>query len=398
MDFTKLSSLIDNMYELYGVPNCDCSVYYKHTEVFRRRAGFVDLERTKPASEDDLYFLYSASKMTLAVAAMQLVEKGLIALSDPVSKYLPEFASMQVKDGDKLVPCQKQATIEDLLSMRGGLTYDNLTPGLRPDIEEMAKNNPNFTTQEYIHQFLTAPLEFEPGTRFLYSMCLDVVGAIIEIVTGQRYSDYVKEHIAKPLGMKDFEMHVRPEDAGRMVQQYSYDIFSQNSIHTPEFVPLDKLSNIATYGPNYDGAGGSIISRVSDYVLLADALANDGVGANGARILTRESIDNMRTNRLTNEIMFKDHAKMQNFGYGYGLGVRTLVNPKAAKSPVGEFGWDGLGGAFFLSDVDNRIAIFFLMSVTGMVHLKAAVHNKLRDFTYEALAEELKQDAADSEK
>ena len=391
MNFEKLEYLIDHLKEFYGIPNCDCSVYYKHQEVFRRRAGFVDLEQTKPASDDDLYFLYSASKVTLAVASMQLVEKGLISLDDPVSKYLPEFASMMVKDGDKLVPCEKEATIDDLLSMRAGLDYANTIPGARPDMEEMVKNNPNASTREFIRQWLTVPLEFQPGTRFLYSMCLDVMGAVIEVVTGQTYSDYVKENIAKPLGMKDFELHVLPEHEDRMVQQYMYNVFAQNSIHSPEFTPMDKLYNLAVFGPNYDCAGGGVVTRVSDYVLLADALANDGVGANGVRILTRESIDNMRTNRLTTDIQFADHAKMQNFGYGYGLGVRTLVNPNAAKSPVGEFGWDGLGGAFFLSDVENNIAIFFLMSVPGMVYLKPAVHNKLRDFTYEALENEIKE-------
>ena len=390
MNFMKLEQMIDNMQELYGIPNCDCSVYYKHEEVFRRRAGFVDLEQKKAASDDDLYFLYSASKVALAVASMQLVERGLIALTDPVSKYLPEFAGMQVRDGDHFVPCRREATIEDLLSMRGGLNYDCLTPGKRPDLERLVKGNPNSTTQEYIHQLLKEPLDFEPGTRFQYSMCLDVMGAVIEIVTGQRYSDYVRENIGKPLGMKNLYMHDPDSMKDRMVQQYVYDPMAQNSIFMREFVPLDPLSNIAIFGPNYDSAGGGVITRVSDYVLLADALANDGVGANGVRILTRASIDNMRTNRLTTKVMFADHAKMQNFGYGYGLGVRTLVNQKAAKSPVGEFGWDGLGGAFFLSDVENHIALFFLMSVTGMVHVKPAVHNKLRDFTYEALEEELR--------
>lgn len=257
-------------------------------------------------------------------------------------------------------------------------------------MEDMMEKHPQASTLEFIRQWLTVPLDFQPGSRFQYSMCLDVMGAVIEIVTGQSYSSYVKENVAAPLGMKDFELHVLPENKDRMVQQYTYNVFSQNSIHSPEFAPLDKLSNIAVFGPNYDCAGGGVVSRVSDYVLLADALANDGVGANGARILTKVSIDNMRTNRLTTPVMFADHAKMQNFGYGYGLGVRTLVNPHAAKSPVGEFGWDGLGGAFFLSDPVNHIALFFLMSVTAMVHVKAAVHNKLRDYTYEALESELK--------
>lgn len=387
MNFSKLTNLIDNISDIYGIPNCDCSVYYKHREVFRRRAGFTDSDRTKPASEDDLYWIYSASKVALATAAMQLAERGLISLNDPVEKYLPEFSSMMVKTPEGLVPCKRKATIEDLLSMRAGLNYD-LT---RADMLELVKNNPAAGLRDIVRQYLKAPLFFEPGTRFLYSMCLDVMGAIIEEVTGKSYGQYIKDNIAAPLGMKTLEYTIQPGMEERMVMQYHYNPTSQDSIDELEFVPIDKLSNVALFGSSgFECPGGGVITRVSDYVLLADALANDGVGANGAKILSRESIDNMRTNRLTTDILFADHAKMQNFGYGYGLAVRTLVNPKAALSPVGEFGWDGLGGAFLLSDVENNIAIFFLMSVTGMLHIKPAVHNKIRDFTYEALSEELK--------
>lgn len=392
MNFGKVDQLVENIVHNYGIPCCDLSIYYKHQEVFRRREGFVNLEGTKPAGEDDLYFLCSCSKMALTTAAMQLVEKGLISLSDPVSKYLPEFGEMKVQQGDKLVPCEREATIEDLLSMRAGLNYKNLAPGERPDMEEMARKQPEAGTREFIRQFLKTPLEFQPGTRFLYSMCHDVMGAVIEVVTGMRYRDYIAENITKPLGMKTLEYHLRPEDRERVVQHYTCNINAQNQIHSPLLFPMNKdvVATMGTFGPNYDSAGGGVISTVSDYVLLADALANGGVGANGARILSRASIDDMRTNRLTTQQMFDDHAlRMQDYGYGYGLGGRTLMDPRAAKSPVGEYGWDGWAGAYFLADVENNVAIFFAMSVGMMLNVKALVHNKLRDYTYEALADEL---------
>lgn len=389
MNFAKLENLIDSLYEIYGVPNCDCSVYFRHQEVFRRRNGFTDLAMTKPVADNDLYFLYSATKVSLAVSVMQLIEQKKLSLDDPVSRFLPEIKDIKVKENGKLVPCNREATIEDMLSMRSGLTYDCITPGLRPDLEEYTKEHPDVSTRDYIRMLLKEPLAFQPGTRFCYGMSLDLLGAVVEIVSGEKYSDYVKNHIANPLGMKELYMHVPEDRKERMVQQYMYNVFSQNDIADLEFVPMDRFSNVTIFGPDYDSAGGGMITTVSDYVLLADALANDGIGANGAQILTRESIDEMRKNRLTTKTLWKDHAKMQNYGYGYGLGVRTMVNPRLSESPVGEFGWDGLGGAFFLSDPENRIALFFLMSVPGMIHVKAAIHNKLRDYTYEALREEI---------
>lgn len=391
MNFEKLAVLIDQTEDLFGIPNCDCSVYFHHEEVFRRQHGYVDLEKTKPASEDDLYFLYSASKVSLVVAAMQLVERGILSLSDPVSKYLPEFGRMGIRVNGQIVPCEREATIEDLLSMRAGLDYSNMIPGRRPDIEALVAEKPDISTQELIRAYIRTPLLFQPGSRFLYSMCHDVCAAVIEIATGRRYADYVKEEIASPLGMKEFALHKEEVDTDRLVQQYQYDPACNYSLDHLQYVPVEKDSNPAVFGPGYDCGGAGIITRVSDYVLLADALANDGVGANGQRILTRESIDDMRTNRLTTDVLYRDHRKMWNYGYGYGLGVRTLVNPALSKSPVGEFGWDGMGGAFFLSDVENNVAIFFLMSIRGIDDIKAAVHNKLRDFTYEALEEELRR-------
>lgn len=384
MNFSKLAEFIDTISENCRIPSCDCSVYYQHREVFRRRSGFVDLEKTKPTSGSDLYFLYSASKVCLAVAAMQLVEKGLLSLHDPVGMYLPEFHSIPVWHGSKSFSCKKQATIEHLLAMQAGLDYQFT----RPDIMELARRKPNASTQEFIHQYLTELLQFEPGERFLYSMCHDVLGAVIEIVTNMRYSDYVKKNIAQPLGMNDLEFRVLSKNRERMVQQYTwkagedpYDIWGA------DIVPLDKMDCFTVFGPEYDSAGGGAVCSVSDYVLLADALANWGVGANGVRILSPESICQMRKDRLCNvAYTYEEYPQARDYGYGYGLGVRTLVNNRNSRSPIGEFGWDGAAGAYFLSDVDNQIAIFSATSVCDMYPLARVFHTKcIRDLTYEAI-------------
>ena len=378
MDFSKLALLIDHFEDIYGIPNCDISIYREHREIFRRSSGFTDPERTKASSDHDLYFLYSCSKVSLTVMILQLVEQGRLRLSDPVCRYLPEFAELKVKTEEGLVPCVHQATIEDLLAMQGGLDYDIE----RQDIRELMERNPDASTRDVIRQWLTRPLVFEPGTRFLYSMGHDVLGAVIEVVTGKRLGLYIREAIADPLGMKDLDYGVREEKKERMVMQYEYDMTANGNPGKTEIVPTDRYSNKYIFGRNYDCAGAGLVTRVSDYVLLADALANDGVGANGVRILTRESIDLMRRSRLDTSKKKHDYRKAMDFGYEYGLGVRTLIAPETSLSPVGEFGWDGYAGAFLLADVDNRLSMFFAMSVGGMMPVKQ-IHHKLRDLMYE---------------
>jgi CubicO group peptidase (beta-lactamase class C family) len=212
-------------------------------------------------------------------------------------------------------------------------------------------------------------------------MCHDVLAAVIEEITGERFADYMKANIARPLGMKDFEYHLRPEDRDRLAAQYAFDPVSR------ELSGMGS-ANPATVTENFDSAGGGIVTRVSDYVLLADALANDGVGANGTKILARESIDNMRKNRM-DETRAKDFWKMAKYGYGYGLGVMTLVSQAAAPVPLGTFGWDGAAGAWLSVDVENHVAIFYAQHVFGFGDTYTVIHPKVRDLAWQALADGL---------
>lgn len=377
---SRLESLIDHLEEIYGIPNCDISIYREHEEIFRRSSGFTDLERKKRPTDQDLYWIYSASKVSLTVMILQLVEQGRLRLEDPVCRYIPEYGGLMVRNGDSLIPCSHQATIEDCLSMQGGLDYDIQ----RKDILDYMEDRPEASAREIISQWLTKPLCYEPGTRFVYSMSFDVLGAVIEVITGKRLSEHIREAIAEPLGMQDLDYGLKEDKKHRMVQQYLYDNLANGNIEKTELIPLSPFYNQYVFGKNYDCAGAGLITRVSDYILLADALANDGVGASGNRILTRESIDNMRRSRLDTPIKKADYRKARDFGYEYGLGVRTLVRPETSSGPAGEFGWDGYAGAFLLADVDNRISMFFAMSVGDMMPVKQ-IHHKIRDLMYEEM-------------
>lgn len=378
MDFGKLKHFLDSLDEFCSIPSCDCSVYFKHKEVFRHRAGYSDLARTKPVSETDLYWIYSCTKVSTCVAGMQMVEQGKMKLSDPISKYLPEYSGIRVRSGDGTVPCEKEPTIEDLFTMSAGFNYNFSCPSIKSLIEEKGKS---VTTLEVIRALAQEPLDFQPGSRFQYSMCHDVLAAVVEVVSGVRFSDYVKQRIAKPLGMKELEFHVLPENVDRMSVQYNYDPASRTISNAGS-------RNLGIMSDNFDSGGGGIVATVSDYVLFADALANGGVGATGEKILTSESIDLMRKNWLDSNRM-KEFYKTHKFGYSYGLGVRTLINPSFSLGPVGEFGWDGAAGAYFLVDPDNHVAIFHAQTVLGYHEAYTVVHPKIRDLTYLALRNEL---------
>jgi CubicO group peptidase (beta-lactamase class C family) len=386
MDFSKLTVFLDSLEELYRIPSCDCSVYYKHQEVYRHSAGHRDYAKTQPVSDDDLCWMYSCSKVACMAAVMQLVEQGKLRLDDPVGKYLPEIDRMQVREGGALVPLKVRPVIEDLMTMSAGFNYNGLLyapndPQVWPDFKKLVREKPSAGTRELINELFKEPLDFQPRSRFQYSMCHDVLAAVIEEITGGRFADYMKAVIAEPLGMKDFEYHLRPEDKDRLSAQYVFDPV------TKEFSAAGSVE-FGRVGDNYDSAGGGVVTRVSDYVLLADALANDGVGANGARILTRGSIDNMRTNRMDGA-RAADFWKMSKYGHGYGLGVMTLVNQAAAPAPLGTFGWDGLSGAYLSADVENHLAIFYAQHVILFVDAYTVIHPRVRDLVYQALADEL---------
>ena len=382
MNFQPLKDFMDGYLPMLGVPGTDIVVYKNHEEIFRYQSGYDSLRYGTPVRPDALYHMYSCTKVATCVAATQLIERGEILATDPVYAYFPEYADIKVKhtlpDGTvEIRPAEKVLTVEHLLTMTGGLDYDINRPAIQRVIKETEGRAP---TLDIARALAEDPFIFEPGTKYQYSLCLDVIGGLVELVSGMPLGDYFKENIFAPLGMKDTSFGVTEEKLERMATQYQFDP------ETGDVTEIPKEQNVFNFGTEYQSGGAGLISSVDDQILFADALANYGVGKNGNRILSRFGVELMSANHL-DPVCLADFTKIgQVKGYGYGYGVRTNLNPtmNGNLSPVGEFGWDGAKGSYFSCDPKNRLAFFYAEHMGG---LHPVILPRLRNVLYSCLGE-----------
>ena len=356
MDFTYLKKLLDDMAGKY-YPGIDISIYRNGSEVFRHQAGYSDIERKIPVADDAMYYLFSCSKPATCTAALQLLEKGKFLLHEPVSEYLPEFKDMYVKRTSPngccdYVKAESEITIEQLFSMTSGIGYELESPQIQEVIRE---KNGNVTTEDIVKAIAKMPLHFQPGTHWRYGLNHDVLGRLIEVWSGMKFGDYLKKYIFEPCGMSKTGFKATDEIKKKMPPMYRrYD--EENG------TVMRKTDCTCEYAfgedSPYESGGAGLISCVEDYVKVPAALANGGVSPiTGERILSMRTIDLMRTN-LMNETMAKDYS-LSLRGYGYGLGVRThITKAHGVLSSLGEFGWDGAAGSFFLVDPEANVALF----------------------------------------
>ncbi len=375
MEFCNLKQCLDKFTEQYRVPGLDCMVYMEHIPIFRYYTGLRDAEKGLPIEKDTLYLIFSLTKLLTAVSVLQLVEEGLIQLNDPVSKYLPEFGRMKLSVSDFDTGAgtrvarglsldesgvtgeeyaQTPITVLHLLTMCGGLDYNLNAPQIKKAIAAGKSS-----TRDIVEAMSDTALGFEPGTRYRYSLCYDVLGAVIEVVTGQSLGAYMQTHIFAPLGMDNTFFGVPEDDnrLSRMAVRYRYD-----ETGCPQRMPLVCLFNPTK---DYQSGGAGLVSCTEDYAKFLDALACNGVSYNGVRLLSPETVKMMGTNQLSGTPEM-DFGRMRP-GYGYGLGVRVHTDPNTSKSlsPLGEFGWDGAAGAFSLVDPENRISMIYFQEVQG---------------------------------
>lgn len=373
MDFQPIIDLIENSFRgNMGIPSCDVRIMQDHKELFRYHSGHSDAEGRVPLDGEELYDIFSCTKPMTCTAALQLAEQGVIGLDDPVCKYLPEYKNAFVLKNKEKVTVGEKMTLRHLFMMAGGLDYDLWKAPTR----ELMAREPHAGTVDLVNTFVKVPLIDEPGQRFCYSLCHDVLAAVVEVASGKRFSEYLRENIWEPLGIKRTSFGFRDDGKSTLCTRYRYAEGKMEVDGNPVAYALTD---------NYESGGAGITTCVYDYSLFADAMACGGVGASGNRIIKPETIDLMRTEQLSTHVSIPEPLFE---GYGYALGVRTLVNKSAgAKSPIGEFGWDGAAGSYILMDPDNRLSIFFAMNVLGWNGLMNGRegHYSLRDTTYKIL-------------
>lgn len=360
MNFEYMKNFMDSLTE-WIVPGNSVVIYKGGKKVFEYSSGYSDLEKKiKKTGEEQLY-IYSCSKVATVTAALQLYEQGKFLLSDPLYEYLPEFKKMYVKDGDRIKAAENPITIRDLFTMTAGLSYATNTPAF----EKARKlTDGKMDTRTVIKCLAEEPLLFEPGARWNYSLCHDVLAVLAEVVSGMRFSEYMKKYIFEPLDMNNSYYHT-PNDV-IISPQYIYEIQDTKNIvelqqkeHTIGVVKR-AYGNELVFGENYDSGGAGIITTVDDYAKFAAALANSGTGLNNNRILSSATVKLMKTNQL-NEAQRKTMNWRRLRGYGYGLGVRTLIDKaeSGSNSSIGEIGWGGAAGATIIADTEEKVALFY---------------------------------------
>lgn len=393
MAFEKVRQVLDSFVQ-EGIPGVDCIITVDHKEVFRYFAGCADRETGRKIDGNEQYLIFSMTKMLTCTCALQLYEQKKFQLDDPISQYLPAFTQMQltqqaldVEAGVKVATGQSMGehtaatrdqtaknpiTVKNLLVMTAGLDYNLYAPGIRTAMEAGKT-----TTRELVEAMAQTVLGFEPGTRFRYSLCHDVLGALIEIWSGMSLGEYMHKHIFAPLGMTDTFFGM-PRDLKRLAQLYRFD-------GDRKVVPA-RLENPFQLTEAYESGGAGLTSTTADYAVFLDALACDGMSKTGYRLLQPSSVALMSQNHLTGQALADFHALHE--GYGYGFGVRTHMDrtESGSFSPLGEFGWDGAAGAFSLVDRENKLSVSYFQHVheTGY-----AFQRRLRNALYQDLQERM---------
>ena len=378
MKFEKLSAYLDTL-PYADIKNLTCVVAKGHEVLFCKAVGTLDYEEKIPAKINDVYLLYSATKVITCTAAMRLVSEGKLNIDDPVYKYLPEYKNLKVRTENGVSDCKTVMTVRHLFTMTGGFG-GRFDPEIADAVNELINEHPDATTSDIARTFYKAPLEFEPGTHYKYGMCHDILGAVIEVASGMRFGEYLKKNIFDPLGMTDFSFKLNDSTEPRLCAMYRYN----NRLNYSE--PIEKV-RFYGYSENYESGGASLFGTAEQYIILADALACGGVAANGYRVLPDEYVMMMKENLLDRTPLSEFRASPRKYGYGWGLCGRTHMSPEISLSlsPKGEFGWDGAAGAYVMMDTDNGISIVCGMHTMSCSYAYEKIHPNIRDLVYREL-------------
>jgi CubicO group peptidase (beta-lactamase class C family) len=369
-------------------------VKHKGTEVYFNACGQRSVENDLPFQRDTIVRIYSMTKPVTTVALMMLAERGLFHLDAPLSDFLPEFRDMKalIPNAEQLDQTEDATTptLHQLLTHTSGLSYP-FNPGVLPmamdEQDLMFKPNQGLLADR-VADLAKLPLAFQPGTRWEYSVGIDVLGRVIEVVSGQPLDQFFAKEIFEPLGMQETGFQVLPGAGDRFASLYTPlagDAMALNSAETGgETLRLvDQAGESPFERTTTFSGGGGLVGTIDDYLRFAEMLRNKGQG-NGHRLLGPKTIDYMLCNHLPGDIASmgpQSFAEQPMEGTGFGLGGAVVLNPGRTRVPgsVGDFSWGGMASTFFWIDrVNDLTTVFFTQlspssSYPSRAELKALV-------------------------
>jgi CubicO group peptidase (beta-lactamase class C family) len=382
--FANLNSLL-NSFVKKGPAGCSCLVSRRGETLYEGYFGYADLENKIHISSDTIYRIYSMSKVVTCTAALMLYERGLFLLNDPLEEYLPEFKNpmvyRQAPDGTVFTsPSSKSIRIKDLFTMSSGLPYggsDNETAKhISRVMKELSSDGGKFDVRTLSKAIAEIPLAFDPGTHWMYGLSHDLLGALIQVLSGKTFGKFLQDEIFDPLGMKDTFFRIPEDKKHRLCSLYNRSeegTLTKNE-NMDEHIQPDAV---------YESGGAGLLSTLGDYSRFAGLLSRGGE-SDGLRLLSAKTINLMSTNHLSSE-QLPDFNWPFHAGYGYGLGVRVMIDPPAGGSngSLDEFGWCGLAGTWVLIDPKEELSAVYMQQM--FPNFEAYHQPRLRAVIYGAL-------------
>jgi CubicO group peptidase (beta-lactamase class C family) len=372
----RIAPALARQIEAKSFPGAVVMVVRKGRVAYFETVGQLDPKSGAPMSKDAIFRLYSMTKPFTSVAAMMLVEEGRLRLMDPVGTYLPPLAKLEVLSQGTTVAAQRPVTVYDLLRHTSGMVYGSFTPNAELK-ERYARANVNWsgvTPAEQVESLGKVPLAHQPGTVWEYGMSTDVVGRVIEAVTGTRLSRFLDERLFRPLGMKDTAFQIDAAQARRLAQPLEIDRATGQPI----------VLHDVTVAPKNDAGGAGAAGTTLDYARFLQMLANGGQ-LDGQRVLGRTSVRHMTSDHL-GDIRPAHEILAPGYGFGLGFAVRRADGLNGATGSAGEYTWGGAGGtAFWVDPKEQLVAVLMTQAQPG--RWQREFKELFRQLVYQAIAE-----------
>ena len=386
----RLTKLLQGYIDRGDLAGLIATVARQGKTVYYQKFGWADKEAAQPMQDDTIFMIASMTKPITAVAAMMLYEEGHFHLNTPVWKFIPAFKEVKVctgtkKDGSlKLAALEREITFRHLFTHTSGLSYGWNEKD--PVDREYQKANQTFmetgrtpSLATLVDGLAQLPLAFQPGTKWRYSMSIDVLGRLVEVISGMSFEKFLAERIFKPLGMADTAFFVPSEKKGRVAAVYRHGGPDISLLPDKEIRPAAEL-------PQLIMPGGGLVSTVSDYARFCQMLVNGGE-LDGVRLLGPKTVALFSMNHAPEAALpygFSEND-LYHAGYGFSLGTRVLmdISKSGLYGSIGEFGWDGAFSTYFW--VDPREQLYGLMMLQHAPNAYYPIHQQFKQLTYQAM-------------
>lgn len=381
--FDRLTGALQTYLDTNRIPGAVAMVLRDGRVVYNEAVGKLDIEADVPMRQDAIFRIASQTKALVSVAIMMLQEEGDLLISDPVSKYIPSLTTTTVAEASddryKIVAARRPITLRDLLTHTAGIGYGSGPGGEawhKAGITGWYFAHRNEPMIETVNRMATLPFQAQPGTRFVYGYSTDILGSVVEAISGTNLDEFLRNRIFEPLGMRDTHFYLPIEKKERLAAVYS---LTDNLHRAPKGSAMETQGQYVE-GPRMSFSGGAgLLSTARDYSRFLQMLLNEGQ-LNGTRILSPSSVSLMTKNHVGD--LYLDESGM---GFGLGFSVRLDVGAAGVPGSEGEYGWGGAyHSTYWVDPIENLIVLYFTQVIPAN---ELDDHQRLRALVYAAITE-----------